>query len=416
MTRVAVFTPLPPSPSGIAQYSAELLPLLARDLHLDVYITDDAPAPDPTPTWATIRRAREFPARQAAYTAVIYQLGNNPAHAYILDHLAPPTQPQPKSYQPPSSAPGICILHDVTLQHLHRWRAARDGPAGFRAYREEMARRYGTTGAAAADAFAANRDAPATGVDFPLCEHAIERSRAVIVHSRYARDQLLAHCPDAPVTVVPHGVPLLPHGERAAARAALGLPGGAFVVAAVGNLIPEKRLEVALRAFARALFRLPAGLDALFVIAGAASEHYSPAEFVRLHGLDPVVRQLGAVDAATFEALLVAADACVNLRWPTGGETSGSLLRALAAGRPTLVTDAGSFAEVPDDACLKVPLGPDEEDTVTDYLLRLAREPAWAAAVGTQARDFITREHTLERAAEGYLAVMAKVCHAWATA
>ena len=404
MTRVAVFTPLPPSPSGIAQYSAELLPLLARELHLDVYIADDAPPPDPAPTWATVRLAREFPAAQAAYTAVIYQLGNNPAHAYVLDHLAPPAQSE--SDQPPRSAPGICILHDVTLQHLHRWRAARDGPTGFRAYRAEMARRYGTAGAAAVDAFAANRDFGADGIDFPLCERAVERSRAVIVHSGYARDRLLARCPAAPVTVIPHGVPLLPPGDRTATRAALGLPAGAFVVAAVGNLIPEKRLEVALRAFARTLFRLPAGLDALFVIAGAASEHYSPASFIRLHGLDPIIRQLGAVDAATFEALLVAADACVNLRWPTGGETSGSLLRALAAGRPTLVTDAGSFAEVPDDACLKVPLGPHEEDTVAAHLLRLASEPARAKAIGAQARAFIAREHTLERAAEGYLAVV----------
>jgi len=160
---------------------------------------------------------------------------------------------------------------------------------------------------------------------------------------------------------------------------------------------------VALRVFARLLFHVP---EALFVVAGAASPHYSPADFVRLQGLDPVVRQLGPVDAGTFETLLAAADALVNLRWPTGGETSGSLLRMLAAGRPTLVTDAGSFAEVPDDACLKVPLGPDEEDTIVRQLLRLARDPDRGAAIGARARAFIAREHTLDRAAAGYRAVL----------
>ena len=400
MTRVAVITPLPPSPSGIAQYSAELLPLLAslaRTVALDVYIADDAAAPDPAPSWATVRRAGEFDAA-GPYDAVLYQLGNNPAHAYVLDRA-----------ERPGRGPAIAVLHDVTLQHLHRWRAARDGPAALAAYRDEMAARYGPVGAAAADAFARNRDPAAPLAGFPLCERVVEQSEAVIVHSRYARDQLLAHCPGAPVTVVPHGVPLLPPGDRAVARATLGLPPDAFIVAALGNLIPEKRLEVALRAFARTLFGLPARRDALFVIAGATSEHYSPAPFIRLHGLEPVVRQLGPVGAARFETLLVAADACVNLRWPTGGETSGSLLRMLAAGRPTLVTDAGSFAEVPDDACLKTPLGPDEEDTIVIHLQRLACEPEWVATIGARARSFIAREHTLERAAEGYLTVLDSV-------
>ncbi len=35
------------------------------------------------------------------------------------------------------------------------------------------------------------------------------------------------------------------------------------------------------------------------------------------------------------------------LRHPTAGETSASLLRLLGAGRPTLVTATGSFAELP---------------------------------------------------------------------
>src|ERR687885_403739 len=83
MPRLAVFTPLPPSRSGIAQYSAELLPLLACHAELDVYIADDAPTPDPPPTWATVRRAGQFTELQAAYDAILYQLGNNPAHAYI---------------------------------------------------------------------------------------------------------------------------------------------------------------------------------------------------------------------------------------------------------------------------------------------------------------------------------------------
>lgn len=390
MRRLAVFTPLPPSRGGIAHYSAELLPMLAADAALDVYLADDAPAPAPPPTWAAVHRARDFdPTR---YDAVLYQVGNSPEHAYVLDAA--------------ERAAGICVLHDVVLQHVQAWRALHGGRAAATRYREEMARRYGAAGAAAAGNLLTNRLPEEPLTNFPLCERLVETSQAVIVHSRYARDLVLARCPAASVSVVPQGVPLHPPRDRAGARAALGLPHPAFLVVALGNLIPEKRLEVALRAFARALFSLA---DARFVLAGAASPHYGLAGFARDQGLEPVVQQPGAVDAATFETLLAAADVCVNLRWPTGGETSASLLRMLAAGRPTLVTNAGSFAEVPDDACVKIDLGPDEEDAIVRALLALASDPAHAATIGARARAFVAREHTLVHAAAGYHRVLATV-------
>ncbi|MGN6564175.1 MAG: glycosyltransferase, partial [Thermomicrobiales bacterium] len=117
----------------------------------------------------------------------------------------------------------------------------------------------------------------------------------------------------------------------------------------------------------------------------------------------------GWVDAAIFERVLVAADLCVNLRWPTGGETSGSLLRMLAAGRATIVSAAGSFTEVPDDACITVPVGAGEEDALACAMLHAAREPGWADRIGAAGRAFVAREHSLDCAARGYQDVIAQV-------
>lgn len=392
MKRLAIFTPLPPSASGIGQYSAELLPALAAQHDLTVVLADDAPAPGPLPTNVNVYYDREFSGGDSAHAATIYQIGNSPEHAYILARA--------------EREPGICILHDVVLQHLQVWRALNGGAGAAAAYRAEMRRRYGTAGETAAEDLLHNRTPSLPYAEIPLCEGVVEQSLATIVHSRYARDELLRRCPGAKVAVVPHGVPLLPAGERAQARAELDLPQDALIIAALGNLIPEKRLEVALSAFARALYHLP---TALFVVAGAGSRHYDPREFARRHGLEPVTRWLGRVEALTFERLLIAADLCVNLRWPTGGETSGSLLRILAAGRATLVSDVGSFAEVPDDACLKVPVGEGEEEAIVRAIVRVAREPDWAAAIGARARDFVASEHSFARAAEGYQAVIAQV-------
>jgi glycosyltransferase involved in cell wall biosynthesis len=390
MTRLAVFTPLPPSASGISQYSAELLPCLAAEI--DVYLASDAPKPVVPPANATLRDVAEWSAHRDKYDAVIYQVGNNPDHAYALA-LAETTS-------------SILVLHEIVLQHLQVWRALHEGPDAATRYRAEMVRRYGAVGDRAAAALLANRTTEQPLACFPLCEAAVERSRVVIVHSMFARDLLRRHCPAAPVLVVPQGVPLPPLGDRAAARATLGLPPTALVIAAAGALIPEKRLEIALGAFARALFGLR---EAVFVIAGAASRHYDPADFITTQGLGPVVRQLGRVDAETFERVLVAADLCVNLRWPTGGETSAGLLRMLAAGRATVVSAAGSFAELPDDTCINVPIGPGEEDALVNAMLRAAHEPGWADQIGAAGRAFVAREHNLERAARGYHEVIAQV-------
>ena len=389
MTRLAWFSPLPPSASGIGQYSAELLPYLAGDFAIDAIIADDASeAPAPAPGIA-VRRAEA----RAGYDARVYQVGNSPEHAFVLDRA--------------EREPGICVLHDVTLQHLQVWRALGSGAAAAAAYRAEMLQRYGAVGAAAADDLLNNRPPAVPYGAIPLCERVVERSLATIVHSAYARDLVVGHCPGAEVVVVPHGVPLLPVGDRRAARDRLGLAADALIVAAIGNLIPEKRLEVALRAFVRALFGLP---DALFVVAGAPSTHYDPQAMAQTHGLGPVTRWLGRVDAATFEDTLIAADLCINLRWPTGGETSGSFLRMLAAGRPTIVSAIGSFAETPDDACIKVPVGGEaEEAAIVRALLRAAHEPEALAAIGARARTFVAETHSFERAAAGYRAVIGAV-------
>ncbi len=388
MKPLAFFTPLPPSASGIGQYSAELLPALLTDHAVTAVLADDAPPPDAPPAGLAIARDRHF----AAAGPRVYQLGNSPEHAYILARA--------------EREPGILVLHDVVLQHLHAWRATHGDAEAATSYRAEMARRYGTAGAAAADDLLHNRPPAHPYAQMPLSEGVVERSLATIVHSRYARDAVLRRSPDADVTIVPHGVPLPPPTDRAAARAALGLPQGALIVAALGNLIPEKRLEVALAAFARALY----GVDeALFIVAGAGSRHYDPRAFARWHGLEPVTRWLGRVDAPTFEGVMAAADLCVNLRWPTGGETSGSFLRMLAAGRATLVSAAGAFAETPNDACVTIPLGADEEAAIAAAIVRAGREPGWADRIGARARRFVGREHSFARAAAGYRAVIDRI-------
>src|SRR5262249_56862194 len=111
----------------------------------------------------------------------------------------------------------------------------------------------------------------------------------------------------------------------------------------------------------------------------------------------------GSVDRHGFEASGAAADICLNLRHPTAGETSASLLRLLGAGKPTLVSASGSFAELPPGVAAQVDLDASEGDLILAYCRLLAAPPELAAAMGRQARAHVGREHTLDRAAASHL-------------
>ena len=76
---------------------------------------------------------------------------------------------------------------------------------------------------------------------------------------------------------------------------------------------------------------------------------------------------LGFTPIEDFTGYMAACDIVLNLRFPTLGESSGSLLRALGLGRAVMVSDVGSFGEFPEDICLKVPVGSGEEEILYEY-------------------------------------------------
>ena len=98
-------------------------------------------------------------------------------------------------------------------------------------------------------------------------------------------------------------------------------------------------------------------------------------------------------------------DAIVSLRSPTMGETSGSAIRALSLGKPLVVSDVGWFAELPDEAVIKVPVDEGEEDTLAAALAALT-DPNVRAKMGAAARELVEREHRLDRIAEAYAAAL----------
>ncbi len=157
-------------------------------------------------------------------------------------------------------------------------------------------------------------------------------------------------------------------------RDRLGLNERTPVVGIFGFLKPYKRIAESLRAFRRVVRLAP---DARLLLVGEAHPELPLQSMIASMGLSAQVRHLGFTPIEDFNGYLSACDIVLNLRYPTVGESSGTLLRALGMGKAVVVSDIGSFSEYPDEICLKAPVDASEENYLFEYLNLLVRVPKW---------------------------------------
>jgi glycosyltransferase involved in cell wall biosynthesis len=176
------------------------------------------------------------------------------------------------------------------------------------------------------------------------------------------------------------------------------------VVGCFGVVNSSKRIPELLRAFADVRRRHP---DATLLLVGPTSPGFDLDRRLQRLGLegDGLVRE-GWVDERRLWALMAGVDACVNLRHPTMGETSGSVVRALSLGKPLVVSETGWFGELPRDVALAVPVDEHEVETLTAALELLVARADVRAEMGRAAADLARREHDLARVAELYAAAL----------
>ena len=368
--RVAFFSPVPPSRSGIADYSAALLESLRPLAEIELYTGPERPF-DPAET-----------------DIALYQVGNNHYHA--------------AAYETALRHPGVVALHESNLHHLMADITIRRGDW------DGYVRECEYEGGAEARAFAERVRQREAGPDYEgvkMTRRLLESARGVIVHSRFMRDEVRAAGFTGPVAVIPHGA-WIPRADGNRYRRRLGLDETTPLAGIFGFLKPYKRIAESLRAFRRVTRALP---EARMILVGEPHPEFPLQPMIRSMGLSAHVRILGFTPVEDFTGYLAACDAVLNLRYPTVGESSGTLLRALGLGRPTLVSDIGSFREFPDDICLKIPVGAGEEDLIFEYLNLLLSRPEVARAIGERARDFVARECNWDSVARRYVGFLEAV-------
>jgi hypothetical protein len=227
----------------------------------------------------------------------------------------------------------------------------------------------------------------------------LDRSRGVIVHSQWAAEQVQRLHPAIPVCQVPHHRALPPSGRRDEFRRRLGLGPNDLALASFGFLTRRKRVDSLLQAYAQ-LVREYSHVRCFLV--GEVEPGFDIAGLLDRLGLDGRVTVTGYVDLEQFCGYIAACDIAVNMRYPSAGETSGTLVRLLGDGKAVIISNLHQFAEWPDDVCLKVDPGPAEEPMLLFYLRRLVEDTSLRTQLGANARRYIEEHHALDKSAEAY--------------
>lgn len=389
LSTLSVFSPLPPEENGIADYTYHLLRPLSELFECNVYTSDlqaDAPANvavyDADQAYRYIREGHKL----------LHQIGNNPGHIFVLNALR--------------TWGGVTTLHDQNLHYLYE--VSGETPIALSRHMTAVARELGTT--FASHWFDEDVKTRANYVLFDMLHETLTASSAVVVHSRFARTrlvtlygrQLASH-----VAIIPHLALPFMVDQRKSVLDQVGVSQGQVLIVTAGFATFAKRFDWLVEALNEVANR---GTDFFWVHAGKERlEEYNLSGLISKY---PAVKQrsliTGYLDEGDLNAFIGASDVLVNLRFPSVGESSGSLARAMSVAKCCIVSETAAYAELPRGTVVQIPLA-NPVRYLADVLDALLTNPEARAAIGNAARRYSLSTTAPEQVAKAYKNVIEAV-------
>ena len=392
--KIAYFSPMPPAKTGIATYSSHLVPALAEHFEITVFSPGECIWKAPPNCRVVNFKADPFTLKSLGdFDQIVYHLGNNPQ--FHLD-----------IYKVFLQFSGYAVLHDVVLYFL----IAGLGRGGLI---KEFCENYGQERLQEVW----NLIASCPGNDilryphpdrYPFLQRVLKQAKGIIVHNRTSADQIGSLGKADGVNVVPllyypgHTADRYGDDQIRKVRNKVGVGRDEVLLGIFGFIGPTKRIDQILRAVKRLLMNNP-GISVRILIIGEGDSLNGD---IAASGLKERVIQLGFVSNEQFAIYMAAVDIVVNLRYPSMGESSASLIQAMALGKPALVTNHAFFSELPDDVVAKVSHGPSEVDEIVEVLRRLIEDDDERHRLGSAAREHVEKYFAPKKVSDAYLDVL----------
>jgi len=364
--KIAWVSPFPPQKSGIANYSYWLVQALRRHAEIELYYEDGQSVPQ-------LLNCRAWPLsllpqKHGRYDQIIYHLGN-----HVNFHKS--------IYEIAWNLPGTIVLHDYNLSGFMF-----DGfyQLADPLYEKALIEGYGDEGRKELENVK-RRYAP-DSLRFPMSHALVNRSKAVIVHHRWVKNQF-------PINDHIKVIPLFAKldyqpsaSDRENFRAKFAIKPNHFVVSCLGfinsNKLPLLQIQVIQRL-------LKEGYPVQMLFAGAPDKSVQKLAMEITRGKDGGnVIFTGYLDERDYFSAIDLSDVIINLRNPSMGEASATLMHALAAAKPTIVSDVNQYKEFPDTVCWKLTHDENENELLYEYLKVLLSNRNLRAAMSANSAKY----------------------------
>jgi glycosyltransferase involved in cell wall biosynthesis len=384
--KVAWLSPLPPQKSGIAYYSYRLVKALRPYLDIDLYFDGPELAADLKNEF-NVFPLSGFQQRRHDYKEAVYHLGNNSVFHKEIYKLA-------------WHFPSTIVLHDYNISaFMHD---AFYLQADWRLYEEALPNRNGDSDSKKLTAFMARlrRNVGA----FPMSDAVVNKSSKVIVHHRWVKDQFPEHA-------AIHVIPLYSHIERPPTQEQIDdfkkrfqISDDQFLIVCLGftntNKLPQLQVAVAERLLAH-------GYPVRWLFAGETAPEVKRLESqVQTGEYRENITFTGYLDETDYFSAVFSSDVVINLRNPSMGEGSATLMDALAAAKPAIVSDINQYKEFPDRVCWKLTHDGNEAELLFEYISVLLSNRNVREALSTNSADYVESVLSLERVIPHWLRVL----------
>lgn len=383
--KLAYISPLPPERSGIAIYSAELLPTLSEYYQIEV-ITDQDEISD---YWiqknCVVRRSDWFIKHSNDYDRVLYHFGNSHYHQHMFSML--------------QTVPGVVVLHDFYLSGVAYHMQASLYAPGF--FEQQL---YHSHGYSALQKLAKTDNIIDIITQYPMSREVLENSVGCIVHSKNSVQlvQQWYHLSDSILKVIPLARVAAKNTDKGSARQALGFTDDDFIVCSFGFLAPTKLNHKILQSWFDSALSNNQACHLVFVGENPSGDYGNTlTEDINNSSCAARIHITGWASTEKFEQYLAAADIGVQLRSMSRGETSATVLDCMNYGLPTIVNAHGSMAELDQETVYMLP---DKFNTaeLSKALESLWFDPVMREKLAERAKSSIINQHNPTKCAKNY--------------
>ncbi len=364
-------SPFPPMPSGISDYSVMLVKALCEAFDITLYTDHYAMYAPELPSLPVLRHGRDV-VDFDRFDYRVYNMGNSAEfHSYI--------------YEAALEHPGMVILHDFSLYHF------------FRGYYNDKGKMYsklyqwgGNDCLRMISEAIKKKNMPEKdeihSVLFPLNGELLSSDNLFMVHSEYARNCILKTGLKTGQEVR-HINMIAQNGEdEAVERQRLfrkfEIPEDAVVVAAFGSIL-DKKLNRETIAAVKAIAEKTDKKICYVMVGGGTyvDDLLVPGRIIKT----------GYTELNEFNSMIEYADIILNLRNPSHGETSASMLRIMQKGKPCITNNGGWFSEIPEECACKIELD-DIEGNIEKAIRDLVEDDDRRRAMGEAAKRYVDEE------------------------